>query len=76
MLEAVGPDAFALGLLMGTEGEESLAFSFHHRLLQEFTAGRVVARMDEVSGWGQDIEVGQGGGCEGVEGGRACLAIF
>ena len=48
ILQFVGEEAFSLGLLMGTEGEEDQLFCFHHLLLQEFVAGKFVATLNEV----------------------------
>ena len=52
-MEAVGPEAFELGLLMGTESdpleeEQTQVFTFHHLMLLEYTASRCVARMPKV----------------------------
>ena len=49
ILQFVGEEAFSLGLLMGTEGEEDQLFCFHHLLLQEFVAGKFVATLNEVT---------------------------
>ena len=47
-MSSVGKEAFSLGLLTGTEGEESLMFCFYHLLLQEFLAGKFVGTLDKV----------------------------
>ena len=48
ILEAVGPEAFELGLLMGTESdpteeEETQVYCFHHLLLLEYCAAKYAA---------------------------------
>ena len=52
-MEAVGEEAFELGLLMGTESdpmeEEQLqVYCFHHLLLTQFVASKYVATLDAV----------------------------
>ena len=52
-MEAVGPEAFELGLLMGTESdpleeEQAQVYTFHHLMLLEYTASKCVARMPKV----------------------------
>ena len=53
ILREVGPEAFELGLLMGTESdpreeEESPVYCFHHLLLLEFCAAKYVALLTKV----------------------------
>ena len=52
--QAVGPEAFELGLLMGTEcdpleEEQGKVYSFHHLMLLEFVAAKYVITLDDVS---------------------------
>ena len=53
ILQNVDPEAFELGLLMGTEPEpkeeESQVYCFQHRVFQEFIAGKFIATLDVVS---------------------------
>ena len=49
----VGPDAFELGLLMGTESEtteeeSTQVYCFHHLLLLQYTAAKYVAALSLV----------------------------
>ena len=53
-MKTVGEEAFQLGLLMGTESypkeeEQTTVFSFHHFLVQQFTAAKYVVTLDKVS---------------------------
>ena len=53
ILEAVGPEAFELGLLMGTESdpteeEETQVYCFHHLLLLEYTAAKYISVLKRV----------------------------
>ena len=53
-MKTVGEEAFQLGLLMGTESDpkeegQTTVFSFHHFLLQQFTAAKYVVTLDKVS---------------------------
>ena len=52
-MDAVGPEAFELGLLMGTkqdstEEEEIEVYCFHHLLFLEFIAAKFVQTADKV----------------------------
>ena len=53
ILKAVGPEAFELGLLMGTESdpleeEQTQVYCFHYLLLLEYTAANYVATLSKV----------------------------
>ena len=53
ILEAVGPEAFELGLLMGTESdpkeeEKTQVYCFHHLLLLEYTAAKYICILKRV----------------------------
>ena len=53
IIQAVGQEAFELGLLMGTESdpleeEQTQVYCFHHLLLLEYTAARFVSTLPKV----------------------------
>ena len=53
ILEAVGNEAFELGLLMGTESdpteeEETQVYCFHHLLLLEYTVAKYISVLRKV----------------------------
>ena len=54
ILEAVGPEAFELGLLMGTESDPTeedqiQVYYFHHLMILEFVAAKYVATLSKVN---------------------------
>ena len=53
ILEEVGPEAFELGLLMGTESdpteeEDTQVYCFYHLLLLEYTAAKYISLLKKV----------------------------
>ena len=54
IINIVGPKAFELGLLMGTESDpleekQTQVYCFHHLLIQQFMAAKYVASLDKVT---------------------------